>query len=64
MERLQVNVRLTPELIEAIDQRRIALQPSLGRIPTRSEVIRDVLEASLSAEPPRRSQPKTGKRKP
>jgi len=64
MERLQVNVRLTPELIEAIDQRRIALQPSLGRIPTRSEVIRDVLESNLIQEPPRRPQSKTGKRKP
>lgn len=64
MERLQVNVRLTPELIEAIDQRRIALQPSLGRIPTRSEVIRDILESNLSQEPPRRPQSKTGKRKP
>lgn len=64
MERLQVNVRLTPELIEAIDQRRIALQPSLGRIPTRSEVIRDILESNLSQEPPQRAQSKAGKRKP
>lgn len=47
MDRLQVNVRLTVELIEAIDQRRIAMQPSLGRIPNRSEIIREVLEASL-----------------
>lgn len=47
MDRLQVNVRLTPELIELIDQARIALQPKLGRIPTRSEVIRDVLEDGL-----------------
>ena len=47
MERLQVNVRLTPELINALDRRRIALQPTLGRIPTRSEVIRDILEANL-----------------
>lgn len=47
MDRLQVNVRLTPELIDAIDQRRIALQPTMGRIPTRSEVIRDILEAGL-----------------
>ncbi|CAB1369842.1 conserved protein of unknown function [Denitratisoma oestradiolicum] len=47
MERLQVNVRLTPELISAIDQKRIALQPSLGRIPSRSEVIREILESTL-----------------
>lgn len=47
MDRLQVNVRLTPELIDAIDQRRIVLQPTLGRIPTRSEVIRDILETGL-----------------
>lgn len=49
MDRMQVNVRLTPELIEAIDQRRIAMQPSLGRIPNRSEVIREILEADLRA---------------
>lgn len=49
MDRMQVNVRLTPELIEAIDQRRIAMQPSLGRIPNRSEVIREILEDNLPA---------------
>lgn len=49
MDRMQVNVRLPPELIEAIDQRRIAMQPSLGRIPNRSEVIREILEANLPA---------------
>ena len=64
MERMQVNVRLTPELIEAIDQRRIALQPALGRIPNRSEVIRDVLESNLIAAQVRPGQPKPAKRRP
>ena len=47
MDRMQVNVRLTPELVEAIDKKRIELQPSLGAIPTRSEVIRLALDDYL-----------------
>lgn len=47
MDRQQVNVRLTQELAVAIDQRRIELQGEMGRIPTRSDIIRLALERYL-----------------
>lgn len=47
MDRLQVNFRLTTELMEALDKRRVDLLHAEGRIPTRSEVIRNILEADL-----------------
>lgn len=47
MDRLQVNFRLTTELMEALDKRRVDLLHTEGRIPTRSEVIRNILEADL-----------------
>ncbi len=47
MERVQINVRLTSELIEALDKKRMAMQPSLGKIPTRSDVMRFALEEFL-----------------
>ena len=45
--RAQINVRLSQELIELLDKKRISLQPELGRIPTRSDVIRLALEDYL-----------------
>ncbi|GAA5172420.1 ribbon-helix-helix domain-containing protein [Viridibacterium curvum] len=48
MDRLQINVRLTPEQIEELDRKRIELQPTLGKIPTRSDVIRYALEIFLA----------------
>lgn len=47
MDRQQVNVRLSPELVEAIDKKRIELQPAMGKIPTRSEVVRYALDQFL-----------------
>lgn len=47
MDRQQVNVRLTQELAAAIDQKRVELQSEMGRIPTRSDVIRLALEFYL-----------------
>ena len=46
-DRLQINVRLTPELVEAIDRKRIELQPELGKILTRSDVVRHALDTYL-----------------
>lgn len=46
-DRMQVNVRLTPELVEAIDRKRIELQPEMGKILTRSDVVRHALENYL-----------------
>ncbi len=50
--RTQINVRLSQELIEQLDQKRIALQPELGMIPTRSDVMRYALEAYLNEGKP------------
>ena len=47
MDRQQINVRLTEELATRIDHRRVSLQAVLGRIPSRSEVLRLALEAYL-----------------
>jgi len=50
MDRQQINVRLTEELATQIDNRRVSLQAVLGRIPSRSEVLRLALEAYLGTE--------------
>ena len=47
MDRLQINVRLTQELIEQLDRKRIEMQPQLGKIPSRSDVVRYALERFL-----------------
>lgn len=51
MERQQINLRLPVELAEAIDRKRIELQAELGRIPSRSEVMRLALDAYLTGQP-------------
>lgn len=54
MDRLQINVRLTPEQVDGVDKKRIELQPRLGKIPTRSDVVRYALDLFLgtsSTEP-------------
>jgi len=50
MDRMQVNVRLDTELAVRIDEKRTELQKQLGRIPTRSEVVRLALEKYLGKE--------------
>lgn len=47
MDRLQVNFRLDKDLAEKLDRRRITLMETLGRIPTRSEVLRLALDLYL-----------------
>lgn len=39
-QRTQINVRLSRDLIEQLDKKRMELQPELGKIPTRSDVMR------------------------
>lgn len=51
MSRLQINVRLSDELVAAIDEKRVALRDSVGSIPSRSDVVRLALEAYLGVEP-------------
>ncbi|MCZ2113622.1 MAG: ribbon-helix-helix domain-containing protein [Anaerolineae bacterium] len=58
-DRMQVNVRLTPELIEAIDRKRIELQPVMGKILTRSDVVRHALENYLLGQAKRMQGPTT-----
>lgn len=48
MERLQINFRLDKELAEKIDQRRIEMLQEMGKIPSRSEVLRIALNDYLS----------------
>jgi hypothetical protein len=48
--RNQINVRLSPEQVRAIDQMRVELQKIGGTIPTRSDVLRLALDAYLVAK--------------
>lgn len=50
MERAQINVRLEPDLASRIDAKRMELQKEMGRIPSRSEVVRLALEKYLKSE--------------
>ena len=50
MERMQINVRLDTELATRIDEKRTELQKQLGRIPTRSEVVRIALDKYLGKD--------------
>jgi hypothetical protein len=50
MTRNQLNIRVSDELEQLIDQKRIALASTLKVIPTRSDVVRYALEAYLSVE--------------
>jgi len=47
MSRTQLNLRISDELGQAIDEKRIALRAQFGSIPTRSDVLRLALEAYL-----------------
>jgi|GEM_PF-1123038 metal-responsive CopG/Arc/MetJ family transcriptional regulator len=47
MDRLQINVRLPQELMESLDKRRMELHGTMGKIPSRSDVVRLALEAYL-----------------
>lgn len=43
-DKAQINVRVDPALLEQIDKKRIELQQQLGKIPSRSDVIRIAIE--------------------
>ncbi len=47
MERIQVNVRITAEIAEALDERRMEMRKTFGKIPSRSELIRIAIEEFL-----------------
>jgi Arc/MetJ-type ribon-helix-helix transcriptional regulator len=48
MDKLQINVRLSQEQLDAIDKKRIDLQPTLGKIPNRSDILRYALDDYLA----------------
>jgi Arc/MetJ-type ribon-helix-helix transcriptional regulator len=50
MERSQINLRVSEELGRAIDAKRIELSHKLGRIPSRSDVVRLALEKYLQID--------------
>lgn len=47
MGRYQVNLRLDQEMVDKIDDKRVELKQKSGRIPTRSDVIRNALDQYL-----------------
>ncbi len=49
MDRLQINVRLPPELMELLDKKRAELRETTGKIPSRSDIVRIALETFLAA---------------
>ncbi len=69
-DRQQINVRLTSQLMDKLDEMRIGLKPTFGKIPTRSEVVRYALERfflessdSSSDSPTAKGQGRTRKAK-
>lgn len=46
-DRVQVNVRISEKLADLLDAKRVELQKKLGKIPTRSQVVRMALEEFL-----------------
>ena len=50
MGRQQINVRLSDDLVAAIDEKRVKLRDSLGGIPSRSDVVRLALEQFLGGQ--------------
>jgi Arc/MetJ-type ribon-helix-helix transcriptional regulator len=50
MERNQINMRLSDQLSKLIDDKRIALSGSMGKIPSRSDVVRLALAQYLKVD--------------
>jgi Arc/MetJ-type ribon-helix-helix transcriptional regulator len=61
-DRYQANVRMSPEMVEQIDQRRIELAKDAGQIPTRSEVVRIAVEEYLARHGKRGKAAAAGKK--
>lgn len=53
MNRVQINVRIEPDLAERLDTKRIELKEKFGKIPTRSEIVRLALDEYLSSKDPK-----------
>ena len=50
MTRAQLNVRVSDQLEQAIDKKRIELSRKMGTIPSRSDVVRLALESYLGID--------------
>lgn len=50
MERNQINMRLSEQLSKLIDAKRIALSEHMGKIPSRSDVVRLALAQYLEVD--------------
>jgi len=48
MDRVQINVRIQPDLADRLDTKRVELKEEIGKIPSRSEVVRMALEEYLA----------------
>lgn len=49
MDRVQINVRIPEELAERLDAKRVELKKALGKIPSRSEVVRLAIDDFLKS---------------
>ena len=49
-DKAQINVRVDPSLLERIDKKRIEMQQKLGKIPSRSDVIRVAIERFVDSK--------------
>lgn len=47
MDRVQINVRIPEELADRLDAKRVELKKGLGKIPSRSEVVRMAIDDFL-----------------
>lgn len=49
MDRVQINVRIPEELADRLDAKRVELKKELGKIPSRSEVVRMAIDDFLTS---------------
>lgn len=63
MERNQINLKLSDELGKLIDAKRIALMETTGKIPTRSDILRQALAMYLEVDLSQTEQDQRKKKK-
>lgn len=63
MERNQINLKLSDELGKLIDAKRISLMETMGKIPTRSDILRQALAMYLEVDLSQTEQDQRKKKK-
>lgn len=63
MERNQINLKLSDELGKLIDAKRISLMETTGKIPTRSDILRQALAMYLEVDLSQTEQDQRKKKK-